>query len=69
MLDQIIQSLKKQGQWEFFVTFFSERQDELIGELRSGVETLERLNEINNQLELYEKLKDLGTWAARVKPK
>ena len=65
MLQDVIKGLKRQSQWILFTEFFDKQINELMTELRGGIKNIERLNEINTQLDLYERLKDLDLWASK----
>lgn len=66
MIVQIVERLKKDGQWQYFIDFFTSQQDKLIADLRSGqVNDLNKLAVINGQLDLLDRLKTLDSWSAK----
>ena len=69
MLISTVQRLRRDDLWKYFIEFFEEQQNELLTELQSGsVKDITRLEVINSQLQLWDRLKGLDDWATKHKP-
>jgi hypothetical protein len=68
MLSSTVARLKREDLWKHFVEFFEERQGDLVTELQSGsVKDLSRLESINSELGIWERLKNLDAWVDKSK--
>jgi len=66
VLSNVVKDLRKHDHWQFFVQFFQKQQDDLVAELRAGnVKDITKLEVINSQLELFERLKNLDAWSEK----
>ena len=70
MLINTVERLKRDYLWKYFIEFFEAQQNELVTELQAGsVKDITRLEVINSQLQLWERLKGLEEWASKYKSK